>query len=325
MSLTPTLVLYCVLILLASLLGGWIPFWVRMTHKRMELAVSFVGGVMLGVGIFHMIPHAFHETHSIDRVVWWVLVGLIVMFLVERFFCYHHHPAVPEDGDAGPAGAACGHDHHHAHDAHDHGHDPEHAGPDDEPGAGATGHRLSWSGALTGLTLHTLLAGVALAASAQAESHGGNVVGLAGFGTFLVIFLHKPLDSMTIGTLLAAGQWSVRFRHIVNVMFALVIPIGVTLFYVGLHLETEAQHVFVGCALAFSAGTFLCISLSDLLPELHFHRHDRVKLSMALLLGLAIAYSIGLFEASGHDHHGEPAAPVETQQQPDAHDNDHDH
>jgi zinc and cadmium transporter len=300
MNLASTLILYCALILMASLLGGWIPLWVRMTHKRMELAVSFVGGVMLGVGVFHMIPHAFHETHSIDQVVWWVLAGLIVMFLVERFFCYHHHPAVPEDGDESRPETACGHD-------HPHPADPE-KGPEDERGPG---HRLSWSGALTGLTLHTLLAGVALAASAQAESHGGNFVGLAGFGTFLVIFLHKPLDSMTIGTLLAAGQWSVRFRHIVNVLFALVIPLGVTLFYVGLHLESEAQHTFVGCALAFSAGTFLCISLSDLLPELHFHRHDRVKLSLALLLGLAIAYSIGLFEASGHDHHHQPAAPVE--------------
>jgi zinc and cadmium transporter len=36
------LVIYCVLILLASLVGGWIPLLVRLTHKRMELAVSFV-------------------------------------------------------------------------------------------------------------------------------------------------------------------------------------------------------------------------------------------------------------------------------------------
>ena len=38
--------------------------------------------------------------------------------------------------------------------------------------------------------------------------------------------------------------------------------------------------------LAFSAGTFLCIALSDLLPELQFHAHDRWKLSAALLAGV---------------------------------------
>jgi zinc and cadmium transporter len=41
-------------------------------------------------------------------------------------------------------------------------------------------------------------------------------------------------------------------------------------------------------ALAFSAGTFLCIALSDLLPELQFHSHDRFKLSVALLAGVGL-------------------------------------
>jgi zinc and cadmium transporter len=41
-------------------------------------------------------------------------------------------------------------------------------------------------------------------------------------------------------------------------------------------------------ALAFSAGTFLCIALSDLLPELQFHSHDRLKLSVALLAGVVL-------------------------------------
>ena len=55
-------------------------------------------------------------------------------------------------------------------------------------------------------------------------------------------------------------------------------------------------------ALAFSAGTFLCISLSDLLPELQFHQHDRVKLTIALLLGLAVAYAAAQLEAATHKH-----------------------
>ena len=52
----------------------------------------------------------------------------------------------------------------------------------------------------------------------------------------------------------------------------------------------------VSAALAFSAGTFLCISLSDVLPELQFHRHDRFKLSLALLLGIALSWGISIFE-----------------------------
>jgi hypothetical protein len=32
--------LYCLLILLGSLAGGWIPLWVRLTHTRLQLAMS---------------------------------------------------------------------------------------------------------------------------------------------------------------------------------------------------------------------------------------------------------------------------------------------
>ena len=54
---------------------------------------------------------------------------------------------------------------------------------------------------------------------------------------------------------------------------------------------------------------FLCISLSDLLPELQFHQHDRVKFSVALLLGIAVAWGAQRIEARSHV---EPAEAVET-------------
>ncbi len=60
--------------------------------------------------------------------------------------------------------------------------------------------------------------------------------------------------------------------------------------------------VMLACMLGFSAGTFLCISMSDLMPELQFHHHDRMKLSAALLAGLAIAWVVGIFESQGHEH-----------------------
>jgi zinc and cadmium transporter len=53
-------------------------------------------------------------------------------------------------------------------------------------------------------------------------------------------------------------------------------------------------------ALAFSAGTFLCIALSDLLPELQFHSHDRLKLSIALLAGFALMAVTAELEPDSH-------------------------
>ena len=88
---------------------------------------------------------------------------------------------------------------------------------------------------------------------------------------------------------MALGRRSVAARHLVNGAFALVVPLGVVSFVAGVRVAS-GQGSLLSSALAFSAGTFLCISLSDLLPELQFHRHDRLKLSAALLLGLALAW-----------------------------------
>ena len=74
---------------------------------------------------------------------------------------------------------------------------------------------------------------------------------------------------MAIGTLMAAGGRSKLSRHLVNGLFALAIPAGVLLFTLGFKQFGAGGDVFLGCALAFAAGTFLCIAASDLLPELH--------------------------------------------------------
>jgi zinc and cadmium transporter len=105
----------------------------------------------------------------------------------------------------------------------------------------------------------------------------------------------------------------------VNALFALAIPLGVLLFYFGLMSEAgdpnaASRQLWVAYALAFSAGTFLCISLSDLLPELQFHQHDRVKLSAALLMGLSVAWVAGQMEAAAHAAHGHGS--VSTERQP---------
>jgi hypothetical protein len=44
--------------------------------------------------------------------------------------------------------------------------------------------------------------------------------------------------------------------------------------------------------------------MSDLLPELQFHSHDRVALSLSLILGLSIAGGVGILESQNHSHEG---------------------
>jgi hypothetical protein len=60
----PLLAVYCGLIVMASLLGGWMPNCVRLTHTRMQTLISGVGGLMLGIAVFHLLPHSLEYTAS---------------------------------------------------------------------------------------------------------------------------------------------------------------------------------------------------------------------------------------------------------------------
>jgi zinc and cadmium transporter len=277
-----TLGVQLLLVVAVSLAGGLVPGLLRLTHRRMEVLVSFVSGVMLGAAVLQMLPHACAErAHWLEEVgsvagahdvvapvALWMLAGFLAMFFVERFFCFHHH-------DVEEPGAARAHAHAHA------------------------GHELTWTGAAVGLSLHSLMDGVALGAAVSA-ARGEGVAAAAGLGTFLAVLLHKPFDSMTLATLMVVGRTSSRARRLGNVAYALMVPAGAVLFLAAGSAAGEAQRL-VSAALALAAGTFLCISLSDLLPELQFHRHDRVKLSAALLLGVAVAWGAGALEERGHD------------------------
>ena len=90
------LLIYCGAILLASLAGGGLPAVLRLTHSRMQIALSFVAGVMLGIGLLHLLPHAYYQLRSIDATVSWALGGFLLMFFLERFFHFHHHDAPDE-------------------------------------------------------------------------------------------------------------------------------------------------------------------------------------------------------------------------------------
>ena len=293
---------YCSTITAASLFGGWLPARIRLTHTVMQSVMSFVGGLMLGVAVLHLIPHAAVEL-SLDSVVWWVLGGLLGTFLMMRWFHFHQH------------------DHAHEEAPHDHGGQPcdepnehlmSHLSHSDQP------HQLSWLGLFLGLAVHTLIDGIALAASVYVVKDEDPGEGLIGLATFLAILLHKPLDAFSIASVMVAAKWARSWIMLVNLLFALMCPLGAFLFIFGVHELATSQHEVVGAALGFSAGVFLCISLADILPEVQFHRHDRFKLSWALLAGVAVAVVIGVFEP---EHaHSKPGS--ETEQ---VHDHGHDH
>ncbi len=299
------LLAYSLLVLAASLAGGWIPTVWRWNHRMMQGTMSFVGGVMLGIALLHLLPHSVAATGSADQTHMAALLGLVTIFLLIRVFRVHQHPSYPDE---------CGHAHdrstgQHWHDELDAplvvpaappGATPSEQPPPDSRSDASPSHGLGWIGLFAGMTLHTMLDGVALAASVS-ESHG-SPPGLPGLGAFVAVFLHKPLDALSITSLMAAGGWSHRWQRRINYLFALFCPATALAFYLGVPLLPHST-LFIGLALGFSAGVFLCISLADILPEIQFHAHDRLLLTALLIVGLALAWLLGLVEpAHLHGH-----------------------
>jgi zinc and cadmium transporter len=285
MTATVTLIIYSLLVIAASLIGGQAPVWLRLTHTRMQIALSFVGGAMLAVALLHLMPHSFYQLESLTATAGWMLGGFLVMFFIERAFHFHHHDSPLDD----------------SHEHHDCQHEHEHAAPHNH-GAAPAGHApVRLPAVLIGLSLHSVLDGVALAAGVLADVDAADQW-TAGLSVFLIILMHKPFDSLALGTLLAAEHASPARVRRINVLYALTVPIGVALFLLGVDSTTGQAGQALGIVLACAAGMFLCIASSDLLPELQFHTHDRGKLSAALLLGIALAAGLVMLEESRHDH-----------------------
>ncbi len=282
---TTTLCVYAGTAFLASLAGGGLPSLVRLTHTRLQTAVSFIAGLMLGMALLHLIPHAIEEIHSVDRAVAWALGGFLALFFLQRVFHYHQH-GVPDDAPSGSGhSAGCGH---------------SHAVVPASKDLPLATRKLSWLAVSVGLGFHSLLDGLALAAAVASESRSG--VGWVGLGTALAVVLHKPFDALAVMTLMQSNGCSPKLRRAMNFTIALITPLGVALAFLGLGEAAEANHILLGCALGFCAGGFLCIACSDLLPELHFHSHDRWRLSLALLAGLGVSILVGAFEGDAHGH-----------------------
>lgn len=281
---------YSVILIIAILLGGQLPYWLTLTHKRMQLVMSFVSGLMLGIAIFHLLPHAIYainEVNAVEVVARWTMLGLLTMFLLLRLFHFHHHDIADDAHDAQCVERS---------NASSHSHKNGHRWG---------GHTAGWLGIALGLTIHTMIDGVALAASMQGDflllGTQATAFSFVGLGVFIAILLHKPLDALTISAMMSRSDLGKQQQQFLLLAFALICPISALLMLWGFDFIAHASDLFIGSALAFSAGVFLCISLSDLLPEVHFHSHDRLSMTLALLLGVGLSLLLINFEPD-HRH-----------------------
>ena len=258
------LLVYVVAIIAASLLGGKLSTFMTMTHLRTQFLMSLISGFIIGMAIYHFLPHSMEYIpgpKAWEQASGWMLLGIVFMVLLLQIFNFHQHE-IPHVSNKKKSSI----------------------------------RPTSTWGIIFGIVLHSTMEGSVLGASLlSAPGKSGAVP--ESLGIFLVILFHKPLDAWSIIALMKSSSSNASTHTKVNILFALVTPSAMALTYWGMgRLDHSIVTGAIGYIMAFASGSFLCIALSDLLPEIQFHRHDRGKLTLAFLGGLALSYILRILE-----------------------------
>jgi len=272
--------LYALLVALLSLIGAALPLRFRPTHSHLQVYLSLAAGTLLGAALFHLLPEATHLVHEGFGIS--MGLGIVVVFLLQRYIAPHSHEASTVGEHA------------------------EHAEHRECPPVGGPHEHLHSSGpflgglvALLALSIHSFFDGLAIGAAAG--SPAGHVGALT-LSVFLSVMIHKPMDGLSVSVLLLNAGIKTRTLWLIQITYAALVPLGASIFWLTQGAVSEALHTsFVGHTLAFSAGTFCSIALTDLLPELQFHSHDRHKLSAAMIVGMGVMLVTAMI-APEHGH-----------------------
>lgn len=240
-------------LMLATMLGGAVPFIARHSSRALHLLAALATGLFLGAVFLDLLPETFAGLHGVAHggeaaaeshageglLDPWPGALVLVGVLIPFVI---KNLILPGRGGGDPHVTA------------------------------------SW-GALFGLSLHALVAGVGLAAGFGTGSGLFSVV----FASFLI---HKLAEGLSISTVFFLSGASRRRLLWVVGLFALASPAGMLIGTLSIDaLDTSGQQA---CG-ALAAGTFLFVALSDLLPEVFHGKGDVLKRLAFMLVGVCLS------------------------------------
>lgn len=172
-----------------GLAGGFFVLWREASTKRLvHLLVSFGAGGMIGATFLELLPEAIAKGTAADQTLIFMLLGIVVFFLIEKFLVWHHHS--------------------HTHDTGEDTHHPSHL-------LGRTVRPLI----IVGDALHNFLDGAVIAVAFLLSPHLGVITALA-------VFVHELPQEIGDFSILIHSGMSKRAVAVWNVLGALVSPLG---------------------------------------------------------------------------------------------------
>lgn len=229
-----------------SLSGGLLLLYrEKFAYKTSHLTASFAAGALLATAFWDLLPEA---SEGGEGIYFWVLVGIIAFFLLERFIRWFHHHHEHETGDKSQTIPLI----------------------------------------MIGDTVHNFIDGVAIAATFMTSIPLGVVTSLA-------VATHEiPQEIGDFGILLKKGL-SRRKIILFNLLSAVAAIFGAILTYLSGDLIKGLLPVF----LSLTAGFFIYIAASDLIPEIHEESKSRLALLESFLLifgAVSVIFLVSILE-----------------------------
>ena len=230
-------------------------------RRALPYVISVAVGVLLATGVVHLLPEAVEALGNRSAV--WVVVVLTMLGLYSFERIFHAFSGVSAE-PAADAEAAHEKGHHHHH------------------------HASRPATLLLGSFMHSLVDGTGIAAAFAIDARVGWVTALA-------VGLHEVPHRL--------GDFALLIHMGVSRGRAAALAVGAggsSLLGWGLvaALGDHGSH-HVAWLLPVSAGSFLYISLVDLLPELQQERRPRAVLGQIIGLAVGIALALGLTHIPG--------------------------
>ena len=257
-------------IFIVGMIGGYIPLYREWSLDKLSLMVAFGGGTLFAAALFLMLPEGWE--HIEEGMPWTdveagfvvavaITVGFLLMYLLENLALPH-----------------LGHDH------EEHLGHSEAAHAAESPSERAV-HQVGGLSAFVALSMHTLIDGIALGTAVT----GGNDIAFGGL-VFVAIIFHKIPAAFSLTSALKADHYPNRTALAYLAIFNAMVPVGAVLAFVVLF---GLPVWLLGAMLCFSAGTFIHVATSDLLPVIHRQHSGKPLLSAVVILGVLLMAAFG--------------------------------
>ena len=198
-------------------------------HKILFGLIGFSAGALIGSAFLHILPEVLKESENTAAVFYFVIAGIVLFFLMERYFYWRH----------------C------------------HEGACDV-------HAFTYLN-LIGDGLHNFIDGMVIAASFIVSVRLGVI-------TTLAVVLHEiPQELGDFGVLIYGG-FTKKKALFYNYVSAFMAVVGTILGFV----FSDVSRGFSNFILPLTAGGFIYVASSDLIPEIH-KESDRRRSGLAML------------------------------------------